>query len=45
MYAKVHVGDWPEKLESNQTNKVSFHIILQMYLGLMNLSHLDIFSF
>jgi hypothetical protein len=45
MYAKVHVGDWSEKLEINQTNEISFCIILQMYWGQMNLSHLDIFSF
>ena len=45
MYAKFHVGDWSEKSESNQTNEISFHIILQMYWGQMNLSHLGIFSF
>ena len=34
MYAKFHVGDWSEKSESNQTNEINFHIILQMYWGL-----------
>ena len=45
MYAKFHVGDWSEKSESNQTNEISFHMILQMYWGQMNLLHLGIFGF